>query len=66
MRQWIAIGAAVGLVAVSLPYVRAHDTQIAATAVFNGQVKTTGAGLDLNNPATRSAMKPSVPKRSSL
>jgi len=29
MRQWIAIGAAVGLVAVSLPYVRAHDGQIA-------------------------------------
>ena len=29
MRQWIAIGAAVGLVAVSLPYLRSHDTQIA-------------------------------------
>ena len=29
MRQWIAIGAAVGLVAVSLPYLRSHDGQIA-------------------------------------
>jgi len=29
MRQWIAIGAAVGLVAVSLPYLRSHDVQIA-------------------------------------
>jgi cell division protein FtsI/penicillin-binding protein 2 len=29
MRQWIAIGAAVGLVAVSLPYLRSHDAQIA-------------------------------------
>ena len=28
MRQWIAIGAAVGLVAVSLPYLRSHDAQI--------------------------------------
>jgi peptidoglycan glycosyltransferase len=28
MRQWIAIGAAVGLVAVSLPYLRSHDGQI--------------------------------------
>lgn len=28
MRQWIAIGAAVGLVAVSLPYLRSRDTQI--------------------------------------
>jgi penicillin-binding protein A len=29
MRQWIAIGAAVGLCAVSLPLLRAHDTKIA-------------------------------------
>jgi cell division protein FtsI/penicillin-binding protein 2 len=29
MRQWIAIGAAVGLVAVCLPYLRSHDAQIA-------------------------------------
>ncbi len=29
MRQWIAIGAAVGLVAVSLPYLRSHDAQLA-------------------------------------
>lgn len=28
MRQWIAIGAAVGLVFVSLPYLRSHDAQI--------------------------------------
>jgi len=28
MRQWIAIGAAVGLVAVCLPYLRSHDVQI--------------------------------------
>jgi penicillin-binding protein A len=28
MRQWIAIGAAVGLVAVCLPYLRSHDAQI--------------------------------------
>src|SRR3954470_10241591 len=28
MRQWIAIGAAVGLVAVSLPYLRSHDAQL--------------------------------------
>src|SRR4051794_27439873 len=28
MRQWIAIGAAVGLVAVSLPFLRSHDEQI--------------------------------------
>lgn len=29
MRQWIAIGAAVGLVAVTLPLLREHDTQLA-------------------------------------
>jgi cell division protein FtsI/penicillin-binding protein 2 len=29
MRQWIAIGGAAGLVAVSLPYLRSHDAQIA-------------------------------------
>lgn len=29
MRQWIAIGAAIGLVAVSLPFLREHDTQLA-------------------------------------
>ncbi|HVY46191.1 MAG TPA: penicillin-binding transpeptidase domain-containing protein [Minicystis sp.] len=30
MRQWIAIGAAVGLVVVSLPYLRSHDEQLGA------------------------------------
>jgi peptidoglycan glycosyltransferase len=29
MRQWIAVGAAVGLVAVTLPFLREHDTQLA-------------------------------------
>jgi len=29
MRQWIAVGAAVGLVAISLPLLRKHDAQIA-------------------------------------
>ncbi len=29
MRQWIAIGAAVGLVAVSLPFIRKHDANLA-------------------------------------
>jgi len=28
MRQWIAVGAAVGLVAVTLPMLREHDVQL--------------------------------------
>jgi hypothetical protein len=34
-------------------YNATHGTHIAVTVVFNGQVKTTGAGLDLDNPDTR-------------
>ena len=34
-------------------YNTAHGTHVTVTAVFNGQVKTTGAGLDLDNPVTR-------------
>jgi hypothetical protein len=44
MRQWIAIGAAVGLVAVSLPYVRSHDAQI-AEMLSKGKAHVGGAAL---------------------
>jgi cell division protein FtsI/penicillin-binding protein 2 len=37
MRQWIAIGAAVGLVAVSLPYLRKHDTELADMLAKGGR-----------------------------
>ncbi len=37
-------------------YNAAHGTHITVTAVFNGQVRTTGAGLDLDNPETRASM----------
>lgn len=58
MRQWIAIGAAVGLVAVCLPYLRSHDAQIsemlakgkarAASAIIKREVTPPPlTGLDL-------------------
>lgn len=42
MRQWIAIGAAVGLVAVSLPYLRSHDAQI-SDMLAKGKARATAA-----------------------
>lgn len=42
MRQWIAIGAAVGLVAVSLPYIRSHDAQI-TEMLAKGKARAGGA-----------------------
>jgi penicillin-binding protein A len=42
MRQWIAIGAAVGLVAVSLPYLRSHDAQI-SDMLAKGKARATRA-----------------------
>jgi cell division protein FtsI/penicillin-binding protein 2 len=42
MRQWIAIGAAVGLVAVSLPYLRSHDAQI-GEMLAKGKARATAA-----------------------
>lgn len=42
MRQWIAIGAAVGLVAVCLPYLRSHDAQI-GDMLAKGKARATGA-----------------------
>jgi penicillin-binding protein A len=44
MRQWIAIGAAVGLVAVSLPYLRSHDAQI-ADMLSKGKPRAAGAAM---------------------
>lgn len=42
MRQWIAIGAAVGLVAVCLPYLRSHDAQI-GDMLAKGKARATAA-----------------------
>jgi cell division protein FtsI/penicillin-binding protein 2 len=42
MRQWIAIGAAVGLVAVCLPYLRSHDAQI-GEMLAKGKARATAA-----------------------
>jgi cell division protein FtsI/penicillin-binding protein 2 len=42
MRQWIAIGAAVGLVAVCLPYLRSHDVQI-GEMLAKGKARATAA-----------------------
>jgi cell division protein FtsI/penicillin-binding protein 2 len=42
MRQWIAIGAAVGLVAVCLPYLRSHDAQI-SDMLAKGKARATAA-----------------------
>jgi cell division protein FtsI/penicillin-binding protein 2 len=41
MRQWIAIGAAVGLVAVTLPMLRKHDVQL-ASLLAKGKIETNG------------------------
>ena len=56
MRQWIAIGAAVGMVAVSLPFLRKQDDKIAGTAKSrfgSGQQKWT---LSVN-PETQKKFK---------
>jgi cell division protein FtsI/penicillin-binding protein 2 len=45
MRQWIAIGAAVGLCAVSLPYLRSHDGQI-AEMLAKGKGRAEGAMVE--------------------
>jgi cell division protein FtsI/penicillin-binding protein 2 len=44
MRQWIAIGAAVGLVAVSLPYLRSHDAQL-SDMLSKGKKSGVGAAV---------------------
>jgi len=41
MRQWIAIGAAVGLVAVTLPMLRKHDVELAGL-LSKGKLETNG------------------------
>jgi len=43
MRQWIAVGAAVGLVAISLPLLRKHDAQIADLLAKRQTSATPGA-----------------------
>lgn len=45
MRQWIAIGAAVGLVAVSLPYLRSRDAAQITDMLAKGKAGTAGAAV---------------------